>query len=174
MENFRRAINQEIREAFSKIDRIYIADGHHRAASAVKVGLKRRSENPNNTGEEEYNFFLSVLFPHDQLMILPYNRAVRDLNGLSKAEFIQEAGKYFHIHKMGKEPYMPQEKLTFGMYLSDEWYVLRAKNELRKINDPVESLDVIPTARVICWDLFWEFVILVPTRELLLSEESGD
>lgn len=126
---------------FQNVESIYIADGHHRAASAVKVGLKRRKENPGYTGEEEFNFFLSVLFPHDQLMILDYNRVVKDLNGLTKEEFLDEVAKAFLIEEIGSEPYKPTEKATFGMYLEGVWYKLNIKQELRS-EDPVEGLDV--------------------------------
>jgi uncharacterized protein (DUF1015 family) len=132
----------EIKEAFQEVDSIYIADGHHRAASAVKVGLKRRQENPNYTGQEEFNYFLSVLFPHDQLMIMPYNRAVQGMNGLSKNEFLAGLEKNFVLHSVGNLPYEPTEKASFGMYLENEWYALRAKPNLREITDPVASLDV--------------------------------
>ena len=137
--------NQEdikaIADAFAKIDSVYIADGHHRTASAVKVGLKRREENPGYTGNEEFNFFLSVLFPHDQLMILDYNRVVKDLNGYTKDEFINEVSKVFTVEKIGKEPYKPAEKATFGMFLEGDWYKLTAGKELLS-NDPVQGLDV--------------------------------
>ncbi len=129
-------------EAFGQIDSIYIADGHHRAASAVKVGLKRRQENPNYNGEEEFNYFLSVLFPHDQLMIMPYNRAVRDLGGLSKEEFLLRLKEHFEVDFLGEMPFAPKQKATFGMYLKDGWYSLAAKEHLKKDNDPVAALDV--------------------------------
>ena len=131
-----------IRSAFKEMDSIYIADGHHRAASAVKVGFKRRAEAGEYTGEEEFNYFLSVLFPEDCLMILPYNRVVRDLNGLSKEEFFTAVEKHFTIRKVGKEAYAPEVKATFGMFLDDEWYELSAREELAAITDPVASLDV--------------------------------
>lgn len=131
-----------IREAFLKVSDIYIADGHHRAASAVKVGLKRRKENPGYTGSESYNYFLSVLFPHDQLMILPYNRTVRDLNGLTDEQFIERVKENFEVSCLGLEPYQPEEKASFGMFFEGSWYRLRAKDSLRKIKDPVKALDV--------------------------------
>ncbi|WP_238883453.1 DUF1015 domain-containing protein [Clostridium sp. YIM B02551] len=130
-----------ISEAFGKIDSIYIADGHHRTASAVKVGLKRREENPGYTGDEEFNFFLSVLFPHDQLMILDYNRVVKDLNGYTKDEFLDEISKAFTVEKIGADPFKPSVKGIFGMYLENEWYKLAAKEELFS-KDPVMGLDV--------------------------------
>jgi uncharacterized protein (DUF1015 family) len=130
-----------IAEAFKNIDSIYIADGHHRTASAVKVGLKRREENPGYTGDEEFNFFLSVLFPHDQLMILDYNRVVKDLNGYSKEDFLYEVSRSFKVEKVGSEAYKPKEKATFGMYLENTWYKLTLDEELFS-DDPVQGLDV--------------------------------
>ena len=130
-----------IYKAFQKIDQIYIADGHHRAASAVKVGLKRRKENPGYTGEEEFNYFLSVLFPHDELRILDYNRTVKDLNGRSLEEFLEEIGKNFIVEKaVGRV--RPEKKGTFGMYTEGQWYHLTARPELFEGKDAVGSLDV--------------------------------
>ena len=135
------AVIAELSENFAQIPCTYIADGHHRCASAVKVGLKRREENPGYTGDEEFNRFLSVLFPDDQLYIMPYNRVVKDLNGLSEEEFIkavEAAG--FTIEKQDDQV-MPDKKGTFGMYLSGNWYLLTAADSL-KSDDPVEGLDV--------------------------------
>ncbi len=129
-------------EAFCEVDSIYIADGHHRAASAVKVGLKRRAEKPDYTGEEEFNYFLSVLFPQDQLKIMPYNRTVKDLNSLSKQEFLSLIERNFLVEYLGNTPYAPEQKATFGMYLKDGWYSLTAKASLKAIKDPVQALDV--------------------------------
>lgn len=131
-----------ISDAFDKIDNTYIADGHHRTASAVKVGLKRREENPGYVGDEEFNFFLSVLFPHNQLMIMPYNRAVKDLNGLTVDEFFDAIKGNFNVKLIGKEAYSPMTKGEFGMYIDDNWYCLNPKEELNIPNDPVSSLDV--------------------------------
>jgi uncharacterized protein (DUF1015 family) len=132
---------ETIYNEFKKIENVYIADGHHRTASAVKVGLKRRDANPGYRGDEEFNFFLSVLFPHDQLMILDYNRVVKDLNGYRKEEFLNEVAKCFLIETLGEEPFKPTKKGTFGMYLEGVWYKLTAKQEILS-NDPVEGLDV--------------------------------
>lgn len=131
-----------IKNAFSAIDQIYIADGHHRAASAVKVGLKRRKDNPSYQGSEEFNYFLSVLFPHDQLVIMDYNRAVKDLNGLTKEEFLCRVKESFSVAVYSQGQYKPDRKASFGMYLDNTWYQLTAKDELLKITDPVLSLDV--------------------------------
>ena len=130
-----------IEESFGKIPAIYIADGHHRCASAVKVGLKRREQYPDYTGEEEFNYFLSVIFPDEELRILDYNRVVKDLNGLDAAAFLTRIGEYFTVEKKGQAPYRPTKKGGFGMYLEDEWYCLVAKEEI-KSEDAVEGLDV--------------------------------
>ena len=130
-----------IRGAFEGISSIYIADGHHRAASAVKVGLKRRAENPGYTGEESFNYFLSVLFPDEELMILPYNRVVKDLNGMSREQFFEAVKEKFELEEIGKEPYAPAEKGTFGMYLDNTWYALKVLPQYRSA-DPVKGLDV--------------------------------
>ena len=130
-----------IYKAFQNIQQIYIADGHHRAASAVKVGLKRRQENPGCTGEEEFNYFLSVLFPHDELRILDYNRTVKDLNGRSLTQFLEEISKNFIVEK-AEGQVRPEKKGTFGMYTEGQWYHLTAKPELFEGKDAVGSLDV--------------------------------
>ncbi len=130
-----------VRAAFASMDHIYIADGHHRAASAVKVGLARRKENPGFTGKEEFNYFLSVLFPHDQLRILDYNRVVRDVNGWSDEEFFEKIREYFLVEAVDGA-YRPQEKATFGMYYKKKWYRLEACGKLKAMDGVVESLDV--------------------------------
>ena len=131
-----------IHNAFSGTDKIYIADGHHRCASAVKVGLKRREQNPGYTGEEEFNYFLSVLFPGDQLMVMDYNRVVRDLNGYSAEDFLKELAGIFEVTCEGKEPVHPSCKGEYGLYLCDgNWYRLKTLVKPDE-NDPVGSLDV--------------------------------
>lgn len=130
-----------IEAAFAAIPATYIADGHHRAASAVKVGLKRRAENPGYTGEEPFNYFLSVLFPDEELMIFPYNRVVKDLNGMSREQFFEAVKEKFELEEIGKEPYTPAEKGTFGMYLDNTWYALKVLPQYRS-TDPVKGLDV--------------------------------
>ncbi len=126
---------------YAKIPYLYIADGHHRCASAVKVGERRRngSEYDRNA---EFNFFLSVIFPCNELKIMDYNRVIADLNGLSAEEFIAKISEKFTVKKMGREPYAPKERHTFGMFLDGEWYCLSAKSEFINENDPVECLDV--------------------------------
>ena len=130
-----------IEAAFAAIPSTYIADGHHRAASAVKVGLKRRTKHPGYTGEEPFNYFLSVLFPDEELMILPYNRVVRDLNGMSSEQFFEKLKEKFELEEIGKEPYAPVQKGTFGMYLDGTWYALKILPQYRSA-DPVKGLDV--------------------------------
>lgn len=127
--------------AFAEIGQIYIADGHHRAASAVKVGLKRRKEHPGFTGKEEFNYFLSVLFPDDQLMIMDYNRVVKDLNGYGTEAFLEKVQEHFTVREMPQRTY-PGEKGCVMMYLEHTWYELKAKEHLLAITDEVASLDV--------------------------------
>ena len=129
-----------IADTFAKIDKIYIADGHHRAASAVKVGQLRRKQHPDYDGSEEFNYFLSVLFPDEELYVMDYNRVVLDLNGQTREGFLKNAAKIFDVQPVNAA-YHPQKKGTFGMYLSSQWYQLTAKTELTK-DDPVEGLDV--------------------------------
>ncbi|MCD8037683.1 MAG: DUF1015 family protein [Lachnospiraceae bacterium] len=130
-----------IEDVFSKINEIYIADGHHRCASAVKVGLKKRDEHPGYTGAEEFNYFLSVLFADDELMIMDYNRVVKDLNGLSEAEFLEKLAEVFDIIKKEKKCTKPSVKGEISMLLGDTWYLLRVKEAYRS-KDPVDGLDV--------------------------------
>lgn len=132
---------EAIANAFAEIDSIYIADGHHRAASAVKVGMKRREENAGYTGEEEFNYFLSVLFPNDQLMIMDYNRVVKDLNNLSEEDFKKEVEKKFQLEEIGSTQYKPQKKGEVSMYLGNQWYKLTVRREF-KSEHPVDGLDV--------------------------------
>ena len=131
----------KIEDAFSSMDSIYIADGHHRCASACKVGLKKREENPSYTGDEEFNYFLSVLFPDDQLMIMDYNRVVKDLNGLSSDAFKEEIDKVFVTLKTGDEAIKPSNKGEVSMYLDGKWTLLKVKDEFTS-NDPIKGLDV--------------------------------
>lgn len=133
----------ELQTAFAGIGSIYIADGHHRAASAVKVGLKRREEHPGYTGEEEFNYFLSVLFPDDQLMIMDYNRVIRDMNGYSFQGFYREVAKRFDVEEItGCEDTRPKERGAFTMYMEGHWFSCHVREEDRKPDDPVADLDV--------------------------------
>lgn len=130
-----------ITNAFAKKDALYIADGHHRCASAVRIARKRRVQNPDYTGEEEFNFFLSVIFPSDELEIMDYNRVVKDLSGMSEAEFILAVTNKFDIEKLPSRPEKISEKHTFGMYLSGVWYKLTAKDGTYP-DDVISRLDV--------------------------------
>ena len=126
---------------FAGIPYLYIADGHHRCASAVRVGQKRRGEGEYDKNAE-FNFFLSVIFPCDQLKIMDYNRVIADLNGNTSEEFIAKMGEKFVVEEATESPYAPKERHTFGMYLDNKWYKVTAKAEFINENDPVECLDV--------------------------------
>ena len=130
-----------IEGAFAGMNEIYIADGHHRCASAVKVGLKLREENPSYNGSEEFNYFLSVLFPDDQLMIMDYNRVVKDLNGNSEEEFLSKLEEIFDVANIGNQAQYPGKKGEISMYLFGEWYRLSVKKEYTS-EDPIDGLDV--------------------------------
>lgn len=134
--------NEQISAAFDATPALYIADGHHRCASAVKVGLKRREENPDFDGSEEFNFFLAVSFPADELEIMDYNRVMKDLGGKTPEEFLLAISEKFTVEKIGSEAYRPEARHSFGMYLQNEWYKLTAKEGTFPENDPVASLDV--------------------------------
>lgn len=131
----------EIIELFKGIDNLYIADGHHRSASAVKVGLKRRKENPNYTGEEEFNYFLAVAFPDNDLMVMDYNRVVKDLNGLTVNQLIDKLKEKFVVTE-SSTAVKPSKKHTYGMFVDGKWYLLEAKDGIYNVNDPIDSLDV--------------------------------
>lgn len=135
-------IVSEISELFKKVEYLYIADGHHRSASSVKVGQKRRASNPNYDGSEEFNFFMSVIFPDEDLFIMDYNRAIKDLNGNDKETFMSKVSEKFEINEIGKEKYKPMERSKFGMFIDGCWYELVAKDGIYDKNDPVERLDV--------------------------------
>lgn len=130
-----------IQNSFAKIPATYIADGHHRAASAVKVGMKRREAKGNYTGEEEFNFFLSVLFPDEQLKIYDYNRVVKDLNGLSETELESKIAEVCDCVRTSDEAIRPEAKGQFSMYLNGKWTLYSFKDSV-KSSDPVEGLDV--------------------------------
>ena len=134
---------QKLQQYLGEMKSVYIADGHHRAASAVKVGMKRRETNKDYTGKEEFNYFLSVLFPHNQLKVFAYNRVVLDLNGNTKEQFLHKVLKKFHITKMDtNKVYVPNKRKTFGMYLDGCWYELISKSEQQSDRTTVMELDV--------------------------------
>lgn len=136
-------IDKDIEAAFADLDALYIADGHHRAASAVKVGLKRRGENASHTGNEEYNFFLSVIFPSNSLAILDYNRLIKDLNGYSVDEFLTLVSKTVGTVEMyeGMGAYRPDSKHTVGIYVGGNWYKVKFYSEICNAESPVDRLD---------------------------------
>lgn len=136
------AINARITEIFANIPALYVADGHHRTAAAALVGAEKRASNPNHTGNEEYNFFLAVIFPESQLKIIDYNRVVKDLNGLTPSEFLEKLSESFDIVENGSEIYKPNALHNFGMYLDGKWYSLTAKSGTYNDNDPIGVLDV--------------------------------
>jgi len=135
-----KGIIKELESLFADMDAVYVADGHHRSASGAKVRDWRKKDNPNHTGEEEYNFFLAVYFPHNQLAIMPYNRVVKDLNGLTKEQFLAKVSEKFNVEKNEeKEPGYPT---NVCMYIDGGWYTLTAKEGTYPKDDPVHSLDV--------------------------------
>ncbi len=135
-----KAVIDGLVELFKGVDSLYIADGHHRNASAVKVGIKRRQEKGDYTGEEEFNYYLSVLFPDNQLHIMDYNRIVKDLNGMTEGEFFEKLSQKFDISE-GEGICKPEAAHTFGMYIDGKWYLLSAKPSIIK-EDAVDGLDV--------------------------------
>ena len=145
---------RSVTEAFAKIPATYVADGHHRTAAAARVGLEKRQQNPNHTGDEEYNFFLAVHFPHDQLTIIDYNRVVRDLNGHTPKEVLALLEKSFEVEKIGKEAYKPDRWHRFGMYLDGSWYALTAREGTYKDDDPIGALDVTILTRKVLEPIF--------------------
>ncbi len=136
------SIVAKLEELFSKVPSLYIADGHHRSASAYKVGLKRREENPNHKGDESYNFFLATIFADNQLKILDYNRVCKDLNGNTKDEFLDKIQKQgFSIEKTSEDVIRPESEHFFSMYLDSKWYLLKYDDKLIE-DDIIKSLDV--------------------------------
>lgn len=131
-----------ITEIFAGIPAFYVADGHHRTAAAARVGAEKREQNPNHTGNEEYNFFMTVVFPESQLKIIDYNRVIKDLNGMTKEQFIEKLGEDFIVELKGKEIYHPAKLHNFSMYIDGNWYSLTAKEGRYNDNDPIGVLDV--------------------------------
>lgn len=136
------ATNARITEIFSKVPALYVADGHHRTAAAALVGQEKKEQNPHHTGKEEYNYFLSVIFPDSQLKIIDYNRVVKDLNGLTADQLVKKLEESFEVKKMGKAIYKPDKLHNFSMYLGGEWYSLTAKAGTYDDKDPIGCLDV--------------------------------
>jgi uncharacterized protein (DUF1015 family) len=138
-----------ITDEFAKMPSLYIADGHHRSAAAALVGAEKQKQNPNHKGDEEYNFFMAVCFQASQLTILDYNRVIKDLNGMSSAEFIEALKKNFIVEKKGSEIYKPAKLHEFSLYLDGEWYSLVAKEGTYNNEDPIGVLDVDISSRLI-------------------------
>ena len=135
--------NKRLEELFAtKVPATYVADGHHRTAAAARIGKEKEAQNPNHTGNEEYNFFMAVHFPDNQLKIIDYNRVVKDLNGLSKEDFLTKLSLTFDVQNMGSEIYSPSKLHEFSMYLEGNWYKLNAKQGTYNDNDPIGVLDV--------------------------------
>lgn len=135
-------INERITEIFASIPAFYVADGHHRTAAAALVGEEKRKNNPNHTGNEEYNFFMAVVFPESHLKIIDYNRVVKDLNGMTSQEFIQRLKGDFTVKEMGAAIYSPSGLHNFSMYIDKKWYSLTALEGRYNDNDPIGVLDV--------------------------------
>ena len=138
-----------ITQTFARIPRLYIADGHHRSAAAALVGAEKAKANPNHTGQEEYNYFMAVCFPASQLTILDYNRVVKDLNGHSRESFLQALEEDFLIENRGKQQWHPEKVHQFALYIEGEWYSLTLKEGLAREDDPIESLDVSISSKLI-------------------------
>lgn len=140
---------ERITDIFAQIPAMYIADGHHRSAAAALVGAEKKRLNPNHVGDEEYNYFLAVCFPDNQLNIIDYNRVVKDLNGLSETEFLEALRTDFNVQAMGTEIYKPNALHNFSLYLGGQWYSLTAKEGRYNDNDPIEVLDVTISSNLI-------------------------
>jgi uncharacterized protein (DUF1015 family) len=132
---------EQLTTDFDAMSALYVADGHHRSAAGSRVGAARKAANPDHTGEESYNYFLSVIFPHNQMQILDYNRVVKDLNGLDKSAFLARVAEAFSL-ETSEEPVKPGQTAEFGMYLDKQWYRLQLDAERVPVNDPVARLDV--------------------------------
>ena len=140
---------QNITAEFETMPALYIADGHHRSAAAARVGAEKARQNPNHRGDEDYNYFMAVLFPAGQLTIIDYNRVVKDMNGLSKAELLEAISQHFDIEEKGSEPYRPVALHNFALYTDHVWYSLTAKPGTYDDNDPIGVLDVTISSKLI-------------------------
>ena len=138
-----------ITKAFAAMPALYIADGHHRSAAAALVGAEKAKQNPNHKGDEEYNYFMAVCFPANQLTIIDYNRVVKDLNGLTPEQFLTAVSKHFVVEEKGAEIYKPQALHNFALYLEGKWYSLTAKEGTYDDNDPIGVLDVTISSNLI-------------------------
>ncbi|MDY6148322.1 MAG: DUF1015 domain-containing protein [Porphyromonas sp.] len=145
----READIKRITEIFATFDALYIADGHHRSAAAALVGAEKAKNNPNHKGDEEYNYFMAVCFPANQLTVIDYNRVVKDLNGLSKEDFLNKLQENFTVELKGADTYTPAKLHNFALYLEGEWYSLTAKPGTYNDNDPIGILDVTISSNLI-------------------------
>ncbi|MCW0481952.1 DUF1015 domain-containing protein [Gaoshiqia sediminis] len=149
------AVNKEIEQLFaSKVPATYVADGHHRTAAAARIGLEKKAQNPNHTGNESYNYFMAVHFPDNQLQIIDYNRVVKDLNGLSEADLLAKLALGFTVEKMGPEIFKPSALHEFGMYLNRNWYRLNANEGTYDDADPISVLDVTILSKQVLEPIF--------------------
>jgi uncharacterized protein (DUF1015 family) len=142
-----------ITDEFAQMPALYIADGHHRSAAAALVGAERAAQNPNHTGNEEYNYFMAVAFQASQLTVLDYNRVLKDLNGNTSQQFLDKIAVNFTVEKKGTDEYRPAEPHEFSLYLDGEWYSLKAKPGTYDPNDPIGVLDVDISSRLILEDI---------------------
>lgn len=140
---------KRITELFAEMPALYIADGHHRSAAAALVGAEKARQNPNHRGDEEYNYFMAVCFPDDQLTIIDYNRVVKDLNGLTDEQFLAKLSEHFEVEDKGTEIYKPAKLHNFSLYLSGRWYSLTAKEGTYNDHDPIGVLDVTISSNLI-------------------------
>ena len=148
-----KALIDKITEEFDKIPNLYIADGHHRSAAAALVGAEKARNNPAHKGDEEYNYFLAVAFPASHLKIIDYNRVVKDLNGLTPAEFLDKVRENFIVEEKGSEPYRPNALHNFALYLDGKWYSLTANEGTYDDKDPIGVLDVTVSSNLILRDI---------------------
>lgn len=148
------ALIAKITELFAKVPALYVADGHHRTAAAARVGLERRAEKPDYTGEEEFNYFMAVIFPDNQLKIMDYNRVLKDLNGMSEAELLEKLQAHFTLEEKGGAEYRPTALHNFSMYLGNKRYSLTAKEGTYDDKDPIGVLDVTILSNLVLDQLF--------------------
>lgn len=144
---------RQLERLFAEVPAFYVADGHHRTAAAALVGKEKKEGNPHHTGEEEYNFFMTVLFPDTQLNIIDYNRVVKDLNGLDQETFLARLKESFEVKEVGAEPFKPSAPRSFGLYLEGKWYLLTAKPGTYDESDPIRALDVTVLSKYVLDDI---------------------
>lgn len=150
-----KALIQKIQDLFDKVPSLYVADGHHRTAAAARVGLERRKEHPDYTWDEEFNYFMAVIFPDNQLKIMDYNRVVKDLNGLTSEELLAKLEKSFVVEEKWADEYRPNALHNFSMYLDGKWYSLTAKPWTFNDSDPIGVLDVTILSNLVLDELLW-------------------